>query len=226
MVDWMDRRSWVCRWGLMTIPATVVVESNFHACGSQREQTLMARTMVANLTGARLREVDHELPMIRGVDAVDAYLKAHPHEARILQHLFDQRRAGRPVPSLARINRVMIWSDGEMEFRLNAPPTAADAPPRSDGRSGLVSAASGGGRDGRGRPGWTGGQSGAQRPNRPGDRRGTTVMTGPMCHARAMVGQSSGLAMCFRWTRRAAGFGAGKACSRRDHSGCRRDCGC
>lgn len=30
---------------------------------------------------------------------------------------------------------------------------------------------------------------------------GTTVMTGPMCHARAMVGQSSGLAMCFRWTR-------------------------
>jgi len=34
MVDWMDRRSWVCRWGLMTIPAMVVVESNFHACGS------------------------------------------------------------------------------------------------------------------------------------------------------------------------------------------------
>lgn len=133
----------------------------------------MARTMVANLTGARLREVDHELPMIRGVEAVDAYLKAHPHEARILQHLFDQRRAGRPVPSLARINRVMIWSDGEMEFRLNAPPIAADAPPRSDGRSGLVAASSGGGRDGRGRPGWSGGQSGAQRPNRPGDRRGS-----------------------------------------------------
>ena len=117
---------------------------------------------MANLTGARLREVDHELPMIRGVEAVDAYLKAHPHEARILQHLFDQRRAGRPVPSLARINRVMIWSDGEMEFRLNAPPTAADAPPRSDGRSGFVAAS-----------GWSGGQSGAQRPNRPGDRRGS-----------------------------------------------------
>lgn len=128
--------------------------------------------MVANLTGARLREVDHELPMIRGVEAVDAYLAAHPHEARILQHLFDQRRAGRQVPSLARINRVMIWSDGEMEFRLTAPPTAPDAPPRSDGRSGLVAATPRGGRDGRGRTGWSGGQSGSQRPSRPGDRRG------------------------------------------------------
>ena len=151
MADWMDRRSWACRWGQMTIPATVV-EPNLHACGSRRGQVLMARTMVANLTGARLREVDHELPMIRGVEAVDAYLKAHPHEARILQHLFDQRRAGRPVPSLARINRVMIWSDGEMEFRLNAPPTAPAAPPRSDGRSGLVAASSGGGRDRKSTP--------------------------------------------------------------------------
>ncbi|MCX5989011.1 MAG: hypothetical protein NTV35_08280 [Chloroflexi bacterium] len=144
----------------------------------------MARTMVANLTGARLREVDHELPMIRGVEAVDAYLKAHPHEARILQHLFDQRRAGRPVPSLARINRVMIWSDGEMEFRLNAPPTAADAPPRSDGDRG--------------------GREGSQVLRGRTDRvtaGGMTVMTGLMCHARVMVGQSSGLAMCFRWTR-------------------------
>jgi hypothetical protein len=30
---------------------------------------------------------------------------------------------------------------------------------------------------------------------------GMTEMTGLMCHARAMVGQSSGLAMCFRWMR-------------------------
>lgn len=127
---------------------------------------------MANLTGVRLREVDHELPMIRGVEAVNAYLKAHPHEVRILQHLFDQRRAGRQVPSLGRINRVMIWSDGEMEFRLNAPPPAPDGPPRSDGRSGLVAATPGGERDGRGRPGWPGGQSGGRRPNRPGDRRG------------------------------------------------------
>ena len=132
----------------------------------------MARTMVANLTGARLREVDHELPMIRGVEAVDSYLAAHKHEARILQHLFDQRRAGRQVPSLARISRVMIWSDGEMEFLLNAPPTAPEAPPRSDGRSGLVAATPSGGRDGRGRPGWSGGQPSSQRPSRPGDRRG------------------------------------------------------
>ena len=133
----------------------------------------MARTMVANLTGARLREVDHELPMIRGVEAVDSYLAAHPHEARILQHLFDERRAGRQVPSLTRINRVMIWSDGEMEFRLNPPPSAPDTPPRSDGRSGLMAATPSGGRDGRGRPGWSGGQSGGPRPNRPGDRKGS-----------------------------------------------------
>lgn len=78
----------------------------------------MARTMAANLTGARLRDVDQALRDARGTSAVDAVMKAHPHEARVLQHLFDERRAGRPTPALSRIARVMIWSDGAMEFQL------------------------------------------------------------------------------------------------------------
>ena len=48
-----------------------------------------------------------------------------------------------------------------------------------------------------------GGREGSQVHRGRTDRvtaRGMTVMTGPMCHARAMGGQSSGLAMCFRWT--------------------------
>ncbi len=83
----------------------------------------MARTMTANLTGARLREVDRALRDARGAPAVDALMNAYPHEAKVLQHLFDERRAGRPVPPLLRIARVMIWSDGAMEFRLVDMPT-------------------------------------------------------------------------------------------------------
>lgn len=89
----------------------------------------MARTMSANLTGARLREVDQALREARGATAVDALMKAHSHEARVLQHLFEERRAGRPAPPLARIARVMVWSDGAMEFRL----VDASAPPGASG---------------------------------------------------------------------------------------------
>lgn len=105
----------------------------------------MARTMAANLTGARLREVDQALRDARGAPAVDALMKAHPHEAKVLQHLFDERRAGRPVPALLRIARVMIWSDGAMEFRLvdMPPPMGSAAAPHGgafgspSGRPGL-----------------------------------------------------------------------------------------
>ena len=89
----------------------------------------MARTMAANLTGARLREVDQALRDARGASVVDALMKAHSHEAKVLQHLFDERRAGRPVPPLIRIARVMIWSDGAMEFRLvDSPVTLGGGP--------------------------------------------------------------------------------------------------
>ena len=148
----------------------------------------MARTMVANLTGARLREVDQALRDARGAAAVDALMNAHPHEAKILQHLFDERRAGRPGPALGRIARVMIWSDGAMEFRLVDIPTTGgalqraveNAPMTVGGRQGLVSRGSSrgprsgefvGGRraGGSGRPergtGWTQGE-----PNGAGNR--------------------------------------------------------
>ena len=148
----------------------------------------MARTMVANLTGARLREVDQALRDARGAAAVDALMNAHPHEAKILQHLFDERRAGRPGPALGRIARVMIWSDGAMEFRLVDIPTTGgalqraveNAPMTVGGRQGLVSRGSSrgprsgefvGGRraGGTGRPergtGWTQGE-----PNGAGNR--------------------------------------------------------
>ena len=117
----------------------------------------MARTMAANLTGARLREVDQALRDARGAPAVDALMKAHPHEAKVLQHLFDERRAGRPVPPLIRIARVMIWSDGAMEFRLvDSPVTLSGGPtPPSNAPTGYGA-----------RPG---GQRGPSGPPRPGE---------------------------------------------------------
>jgi hypothetical protein len=91
--------------------------------------------MVANITGARLRDVERELALLRGEEAVTQYLEAHPHEARVLQYLVEQRRAGRSVPAPARIQRAMIWSDGTIELRtLPAPAPAQRAAPGA-GRS-------------------------------------------------------------------------------------------
>ena len=72
----------------------------------------MAKTMVANITGARLRETERELALLRGAAAVTAFLEAHPNETKVLQQIVDWRRAGRPTPSLARVQRAMVWSDG------------------------------------------------------------------------------------------------------------------
>src|SRR5581483_9750244 len=97
----------------------------------------MSRTMVANITGARLRDVERELALLRGEEAVTQYLEAHPHEARVLQYLVEQRRAGRSAPSPARIQRAMVWSDGTIELRT----LPALAPAR---RAGQARAAPGG----------------------------------------------------------------------------------
>ncbi len=100
----------------------------------------MARTMTANVTGARLREVEGALREARGAKQVEALMKLHPNEVKVLQHLFDERRAGRPAPFLERIARVMVWSDGAMEFRLvdspatSVPSGASGVPSRLDER--------------------------------------------------------------------------------------------
>jgi hypothetical protein len=79
---------------------------------------LMARTMVANIPGARLREAERELATLKGEAAVTAFLEAHPNETKVLQQLVEWRRAGRAAPPLARVQRAMLWSDGTIEFRI------------------------------------------------------------------------------------------------------------
>ncbi|MGH2355045.1 MAG: hypothetical protein ACRDJN_25835, partial [Chloroflexota bacterium] len=80
----------------------------------------MAKTMVANISGARLRETERALALLKGEAAVAAYLEAHPNETKVLQELVDLRRAGKPAPALARVQRVMLWSDGTTEFKTLA----------------------------------------------------------------------------------------------------------
>src|SRR5438045_6312935 len=118
----------------------------------------MARTMVANIPGARLRAVEQELTEARGEEAVNAVIEAHPEESKVLQQLVEWRRAGRQVPPLSRVQRVMLWSDSSME--LSAAPMG-EAPSRGPGR-------------GPGAPGGSGGFG-----NRPGGARGGDRRGGP-----------------------------------------------
>ena len=98
----------------------------------------MAKTMVANVTGARLREVERQLAMLRGEAAVSAFIEAHPHETRVLQQLVEWRRAGRSVPNLTRIHRAMIWSDGSIEISALPGLAPAERPGRSRAPAGAA----------------------------------------------------------------------------------------
>ena len=51
----------------------------------------MTRTMVANVPGARLREAERELALLRGEDAVTAYITTHRTETDVLQKVLDQK---------------------------------------------------------------------------------------------------------------------------------------
>ena len=56
----------------------------------------------------------------------------------MLQQLVDWRRAGKPAPSLARVQRAMVWSDGTIELNTVAPPSrrpvrARDATGQTEG---------------------------------------------------------------------------------------------
>ena len=48
----------------------------------------------------------------------------------MLQQLVDWRRAGKPAPSLARVQRAMVWSDGTIELNTVAAPEPAPRPGR------------------------------------------------------------------------------------------------
>ena len=75
---------------------------------------------MANITGARLREAERQLALLKGEAAVNEYLETHPNETKVLQQLVDWRRAGKPAPSLARVQRAMVWSDGTIELNTVA----------------------------------------------------------------------------------------------------------
>jgi hypothetical protein len=108
---------------------------------------IMARTMVANITGARLRDAERQLALLKGEAAVNEYLETHPNETKVLQQLVDWRRAGKPAPSLARVQRAMLWSDGTIELNTVAGPEPAPRP--GPGRDGRYPSSSGGNRNGR-----------------------------------------------------------------------------
>ncbi len=124
---------------------------------------------MANITGARLREAERQLALLKGEAAVNEYLESHPNETKVLQQLVDWRRAGKPAPSLARVQRAMVWSDGTIELNTVAVPEPAPRPgPGRDGPNGRDRRF---GRDG-GRPA-PGGRAtgGPPRRGRPGQRR-------------------------------------------------------
>jgi hypothetical protein len=125
----------------------------------------MPKTMVANISGARLREAERQLAQLKGAAAVNDFLESHPNETKVLQQLVDWRRAGRPAPSLARVQRAMLWSDGTIE--LSTIPGPEPAPRPSPGRPGAPRGAPRGARSGPGAPGGAGGAR-SGRPGRPG----------------------------------------------------------
>jgi hypothetical protein len=156
---------------------------------------------VANISGARLRDAERELAVLKGESAVTEYLAAHPNETRVLQELVDMRRAGRSAPPLARVQRAMLWSDGTIEFRAEPAPERGPAP-----RPGGGPRTPAGGRDSRPRPGPSGPVSlgGAGGRGAPGGGRGSYGRG-----AGSARPQSSGAAAGRRPT--AGGFGPGRS---------------
>jgi hypothetical protein len=133
--------------------------------------------MVANIPGARLRDTERELAMLRGEQAVTAFLESHPNETKVLQQMVEMRRAGKPAPSLARVQRAMLWSDGSLEFNTAPAPEGSrgrGASPDVRDRSGR-----GAGRGDRGPRSDRGATSpGAARPMSGGDRSAPVRFSG------------------------------------------------
>jgi hypothetical protein len=158
----------------------------------------MTRTMTANIPGARLRDVERRLAMLRGAEAIDSFLAEHPNEVKILEQMVEQRRAGKPVPSLTRVQRVMLWSDGDIEYKMETAPEGAERPGERGGRGERGGGArsgprGGGGAGGRERAGAASGPGGASvgrpaggRPSggRPGGAGGGRGPGGPMGQGR------------------------------------------
>ncbi len=126
----------------------------------------MPRTMTANIPGAKLREAERQLAMLRGPDALNAFMEQHPNEIKVLEQLVEWRRAGKPTPSLARVQRVMLWSDGEIELKTDPLPERGGAPGRGPLRGPVQSGGRprtggpAGGRPGSGGPGGAGSAGG------------------------------------------------------------------
>lgn len=140
----------------------------------------MSRTMTANIPGARLREVERQLATLRGEEAINRYIEEHPNEVQVLEQMVAARRAGKPTPSLTRVQRVMLWSDGEVEFKTDPVPEgreregrrergglARSGAPRSAGRA-PREASAGRGPDARGATPRTGPRSAGRGPQRRG----------------------------------------------------------
>ncbi|HEU5318381.1 MAG TPA: hypothetical protein VFX49_19875, partial [Chloroflexota bacterium] len=123
--------------------------------------------MTANIPGARLRDVERRLALLRGEEAINEFIAQHPNETRVLERMVEARRAGKPTPSLARVQRVMLWSDGEVEFKTDPAPEGRErgGPP-------------GRGQGGPGRPIGSGGPGTAPGRDR-GPRRGPGGGPGP-----------------------------------------------
>ncbi|HEX2033321.1 MAG TPA: hypothetical protein VHS99_03975 [Chloroflexota bacterium] len=177
----------------------------------------MAKTMVANITGTRLRETERQLALLKGEAAVSAFLDAHPHETKVLQQLVDRRRSGQPAPPLSRVQRAMVWSDGTIEFTTlpGAAPAAAPGaeaprgrrPPARGGRGERVAGglgsprpASSVGGGGRAREPWRGapspgaGTSGSA-PGRPRRGRPSQRPAGEFEEARGLPRSGEGWAL-------------------------------
>lgn len=139
----------------------------------------MTKTMTANIPGARLRDVERQLATLRGEEAIDAFLEQHPTEIQILEKMVEQRRSGKPMPSLTRVQRVMMWSDGQLEFKTDPAPEGRARPSERPGSfsgggarergaqgsrpPGGPSSGSGSGSGGSNRPSGPGGGFGGQR---------------------------------------------------------------
>ena len=147
--------------------------------------------MTANIPGARLRDVERRLAMLRGPEAIDSFLAEHPNEVKVLEQMVEQRRAGKPVPSLARVQRVMLWSDGHVEFKTEAAPEGSERPGGRGERGDRGERGGRGERSGRGpRPG---GPSGAGGPTGPSaGRSGGQAGPGGPRPARSGGGGSGG----------------------------------
>jgi hypothetical protein len=131
--------------------------------------------MTANIPGARLRDVERRLALLRGEEAINEFIAQHPNETKVLERMVEARRAGKPTPSLTRVQRVMLWSDGEVEFKTDPVPEGRERGGGSGaGRAGGGRISGGAGRAGgdRGRDRGPGAGSGPGGPPRDSARPG------------------------------------------------------